>query len=78
MEKRKRIKDAIETFGTLAIFSENEQPLRHIAEILSVHEYHPSTEVHDIINDMLYELQYITDEQIETRIWPLMIEFQYV
>jgi hypothetical protein len=78
MEKRNRIKNAIETFGTLAIFSDNEQPLRHIAEIIGINEYHSTTEAHDIINDMLYELQYITDEQIETRIWPLMEEFQYV
>jgi hypothetical protein len=78
IEKRNRIKNAIETFGTLAIFSDNEQPLRHIAEIIGINEYHSTMEAHDIINDMLYELQYLADEQIETSIWPLMEEFQYV
>lgn len=78
MEKRSRIKNAIETFGTLAIFSDNEQPLRHIAEIIGVNEYEATTEAHNIIDGMLSELQYITDAQIEDRIWPLMEEFQYV
>jgi hypothetical protein len=78
IEKRNRIKNAVETFGTLAIFSDNEQPLRHIAEIIGINEYQLTDEAHEIINGMLSELQYITDEQIETRIWPLMEEFQYV
>jgi hypothetical protein len=78
IEKRNRIKNAIETFGTLAIFSDNEQPLRHIAEIIGLPTYQSTDEANDIINDMLCELQYITDAQVEDRIWPLMEEFQYV
>jgi hypothetical protein len=78
MEKRNRIKKAIESFGTLAVFSENEQPIRHIAEIIGGIAVNEISEVHDIIDTLFHELQYIKDEQIETRIWPIMIEFQYV
>ena len=78
MEKRNRIKTAIESFGTLAIFSENEQPIRHVAEIIGGIKVNEISEVHDIIDAVFHELQHTTDEQIETRIWPIMKEFQYV